>query len=355
MRSDIILSLEIAAVYMGAVIGAGFATGQEIYHFFARFGSIGLGGSVLAGLLFALYGSFILVMAVRHRCSNYGEFLNIIMGDRVARLFDIIGFLILFGGNGVMLAGSGAIFQEQLGFNPAHGIFLSLTFAALVVFKGLRGLLVANSVLVPAKFLCAVSVALVAIYLVGYNSATGMAGLDRYAEVFGSSVLYVSYNLVIPLAVLSSLGRVATKKSALWGGMLGGLGLGIAAYLIASAEICFYPAVQEYQLPLLYIASRLNPFYGTVLSFLIWAAILTTLISNTHGMASRLAPYGGGGYRAIGFAALLSTLPFAKFEFAFLVRLLYPLFGYAGLIMLFYLTAGMIHELKEKLLKRNIR
>ena len=34
-------SFQIAAVYVGTVIGAGFATGREIVEFFTRFGFVG--------------------------------------------------------------------------------------------------------------------------------------------------------------------------------------------------------------------------------------------------------------------------------------------------------------------------
>ena len=44
--------LQIAAVYVGTIVGAGFATGQEIVEFFSRFGFIGLIGILMSGYLF---------------------------------------------------------------------------------------------------------------------------------------------------------------------------------------------------------------------------------------------------------------------------------------------------------------
>ena len=349
MCRNVLFSLEIAAVYMGVVIGAGFATGQEIYYFFARFGVWGLAGAALAGLFFAAYGSFILTMAAHYRCAHYRDFLDILMGRRVALLFDVFSFFMLMGGNCVMLAGSGAIFEEQAGIKAIFGILMALFFACLVVAKGLQGLLVANSILVPVKFFSAVTIAGFAIYY--YQGAADLSRfqLFRHTDVLLSSILYVSYNLVIPLAVLSSLGKIATKKNAFWGGVLGGMGLGVAAFLITAAEICFYPEIASCQLPLLYVATRLTPCFGLIFGLMIFIAILTALISNTHGIASRLAPGGGSKYRIAGVLALLLVAPLANFEFAFLVRLLYPLFGYAGLIMLLYLTVKMLSDFKNKI------
>ena len=42
--------------YLGAVIGAGFASGQEIMQFFVNYGSCGLTGALTATFLFALMG-----------------------------------------------------------------------------------------------------------------------------------------------------------------------------------------------------------------------------------------------------------------------------------------------------------
>ena len=46
----------VAMTYIGAVVGAGFASGQELWQFFARWGFSGWLGILLAGLLFALAG-----------------------------------------------------------------------------------------------------------------------------------------------------------------------------------------------------------------------------------------------------------------------------------------------------------
>ena len=44
MREKYFTGFSIAAVYIGAVMGAGFATGQELMQYFVRFGWAGLLG-----------------------------------------------------------------------------------------------------------------------------------------------------------------------------------------------------------------------------------------------------------------------------------------------------------------------
>ena len=49
-----------ALAFVGLVVGAGFSTGQEVIQYFISFGSIGIAGAVLSGV----------VMAVRWTCSG---------------------------------------------------------------------------------------------------------------------------------------------------------------------------------------------------------------------------------------------------------------------------------------------
>lgn len=56
---------QLAFVYVGTVVGAGFATGREIVEFFLKFGWIGLLGIVLSGLMFTYLGAKIMIISKR--------------------------------------------------------------------------------------------------------------------------------------------------------------------------------------------------------------------------------------------------------------------------------------------------
>ncbi len=46
-------SFQIGSAFIGIIVGAGFASGQEILQFFSSFGYVGIAGSILAAVLFA--------------------------------------------------------------------------------------------------------------------------------------------------------------------------------------------------------------------------------------------------------------------------------------------------------------
>ena len=52
-----------ALAFVGLVVGAGFATGQEVLQYFISFGAIGIVGAVLSGVVMAVSGTLV-VLAV---------------------------------------------------------------------------------------------------------------------------------------------------------------------------------------------------------------------------------------------------------------------------------------------------
>lgn len=57
MSVSIIKAISYAGVYVGAVIGAGYASGQEVLQFFAGYGFIGMLGAVITMIMLAWYGT----------------------------------------------------------------------------------------------------------------------------------------------------------------------------------------------------------------------------------------------------------------------------------------------------------
>ena len=67
----------IILVIIGALIGAGFASGQEIYSFFYSYGMIGLIGLIITFVLIGITIYKSLKIICKNKIDNYDEFLKI--------------------------------------------------------------------------------------------------------------------------------------------------------------------------------------------------------------------------------------------------------------------------------------
>lgn len=342
------LLIKLVATYIGAIIGAGFASGQEILQFFVLFGYQGLMGVLLSTALFAYLGGTVMYLSVRLRAGSYQELLSYLLGPWASKFMDILSLFMLVGGLGVMLSGSGAVMREYMGMPEWLGICLGVGVVIYVILHGLNGLLTINVILVPLKLIGICLIAGLAIINQGLpQEATLLNSKGIGGHWIWASFLYVSFNMIVPVAVLSSMGKTISAKTGIYAGALGGVGLGLAILMVTLAGLTFYPNVANYEVPMLYMASCVSNILRPVFAVLIWVAILTTAIANAHGFASRLAPEGGKRYNFFGIGACLVVLPLTYFDFSFLVKILYPLFGYAGLVLLVSLLIVPIVKLHK--------
>ena len=66
-----ISAFEMAVVYVGTIIGAGFASGQEIFQFFVRFKMKGFWGLVITELLFIIFFYKIMELVYKYTLKYY--------------------------------------------------------------------------------------------------------------------------------------------------------------------------------------------------------------------------------------------------------------------------------------------
>ncbi len=329
---------KVAATFIGTVVGAGFASGQEILKFFTHFGSGGIVGISLCCLLFCVTGTTIMFLGNRLQAPSFGEVVRHVCGKRLGPVMDLLLGLFLFGTLSVMLAGSGAVFFQQWGLPFWLGTSVTLVISVLTVLFGLKGIIRVNSIVVPFMVLLCILATLPAI-----STEIITANLQNFVPVasgaaphwFLSALLYVSYNITLGVSVLAPLGKeIKNPPSLFWGGIAGGLSLGILAMLINLAILSHYPDSAQYEVPSLFVAGRLAWVIQLAFSFILWAEIFTTVIGTVYGLAVRIAGYAGINYILVTMVLMLMALGMSQLGFSGLVGALYPLFGYVSLAFL---------------------
>ncbi|MDR3564262.1 MAG: hypothetical protein P4N59_22890 [Negativicutes bacterium] len=330
-------ALQVGATFAGTIIGAGFASGQEIAQFFTSYGPIGLAGVVLAGGLFGWLGGALLDLGHKLHAETYPEAIYHLCGRRFGLIIDLVTAAFLFTAVTVMLAGAATVLRDYFGVPYLNGLVAAALAIVLTVLYGVGGIVTANMVITP---LLVLSILAISIYSLSYHDFD-LSLLNDELDAITSpaphwllgSLLYVSYNLVIASTVLVPLGNlVADRKTRLMGGAIGGLTVGLLAMVIALVVLIHSPEILDYEVPFLELASNQNPLSSVIYAFTLLAAMYTTAIASLYGCLAkmrhslRLPPVITAA--TITVAAIIC----GQAGFANLIRVLFPLFGYATLL-----------------------
>ncbi|KPU26575.1 hypothetical protein TR13x_09520 [Caloranaerobacter sp. TR13] len=336
--------ITLSFIYIGTVIGAGFASGQEIIKFFGVFGIKGLLGIIVSGILFCIIGIIILVSVYKNDLSGYQEFLISIFGDKLSTILEALILFFLFGGYCVMLAGSGAIFLEQFHLPYNIGIFI-MGIATLITFLfSIKGISVVNEIIVP---LLLVGITILSILVISkeglvFSNYNG-AEISITGNWLTSSILYVSYNCIPVLVVMSTLSSIIPNKvEAIKGGLFGGLGLGILSAFILVPLLILYTDVFGLEIPMLKMAEYLGKNGKTIYSLILWCAMFTTAIANGFGCIRRVSKITMIDERLFSIFFVFLTIPMAKVGFSKLISILYPLYGIIGVPILVSIILSFI-------------
>ncbi|HLR92703.1 MAG TPA: hypothetical protein VK048_06535, partial [Atopostipes sp.] len=65
--------LKLGSAFIGIIVGAGFASGQEILQYFTSFGYMGTIGAIVATALFAYVGMTLVNVGSRLQTTNHKE------------------------------------------------------------------------------------------------------------------------------------------------------------------------------------------------------------------------------------------------------------------------------------------
>ncbi|MGE5591181.1 MAG: hypothetical protein ACM3ZA_11270 [Bacillota bacterium] len=340
--------MRVAATYIGTVVGAGFASGQETLRFFAVFGNHGSWGILVATALFVVLGVAAMDLGRTLGATSHQELLMHTCGPALGRLMDLLVTSFLLVSLSVMLAGGGAVMAQQFGLSPGLGVTFTAIVSVVTVLFGLRGLVAANGVVVPML------TAFVMVVAVGTLWRQGLGPLRlglQWPELAAAphwllaALLYVAYNLILAVAVLAPLGATVGDRSVLlWGGVLGGMGLGLLALLIKLALGSHLPDIGNSEVPLLFIAQSYAPSFQVIYALVLWAEIYTTAIGSLYGFASRLSLLHRWDYplMVLGTAALAAWG--SQAGFSRLVSLLYPVYGYASLVFMVSLGLSLLRR-----------
>jgi uncharacterized membrane protein YkvI len=328
------VALRLGMTIVGTTIGAGFASGREIWEFFGSYGRQSYGGILLSMAAFWAAVTVLLGISWKKGTRHYSEVLEEVIGPRMARWIDGLVFFFLLSTTVVMLAGSGTIFARwwgTAGFWGGVGIMVVAAF--LVLLFDVKGLIALNSWVIPLLIVVLSAVCLQ--FWLGETAVPGAVVEPEPLPVWPSALVYAAFNVLSLMAVLSPMG----KEIGGWGEIVaaGGVGtfsLTVVAWVYNHSLLSISHLVTQYEIPLFALIHNVSFIEVGMVTAILWLAIFTTIIANLYGIVFRLQDVVAWPRWAIGLSALFLLAPLSRIGFSGLIRFLYPLYGVLNLLIL---------------------
>lgn len=341
-------TLRIAGVYIGTIIGAGYASGQEILQFFTGYGWWGILGTLVSMVMYPLLGYYLIVLGKRVQARSHKSVIYHICGKYLGAVIDVLLAFFLFGVGVIMIAGAGSLFHQQFGIEPVIGYVLMTVLVILALLLSLRRVLNVISILAPFAFL-------LVIMLAGYAALTAdTTGVDLEAVAATqdqlasphwllSAFLHVSFNVTITVSIMAMIG--ATEKNyraAKRGAVLGGLALGGIALVINLAMYFNIDDLVGTDMPMLMLATEIHPGVGVAMAVVLLAMIFNTAVPMFYSFTARFFTVETKSFRIAAVVVGLVAFGFGFIGFTELVGTVYPLLGYMGFIIFAAMALNLI-------------
>lgn len=345
--------LKYASAFIGIIVGAGFASGQEILQYFTSFGHMGTVAAVVATALFAYLGMTLTRVGSRLQTESHREAIYTISGRILGKIVDYIIIFTLFGVGVVMVAGAGSILYQQFNFPPFVGSLIMTIILIVVSMLNVDKVIAVIGSVTPFLILALVIIGIYSLFTMDASfsqlNPVAKAVDTTLPNWFVSAVNYVSFNIAVGAGMSLVMGGTEkNERIAGLGGFLGGLGIGGLILIAHLAIFSKVDIVSQYEMPLLKIVDDISPVLGIFMTLVLFGMIFNTAISMFYAFVARFVEMETKQFNVtiiitctIGF--ILSFVGFTN-----LVAQLYPLIGYLGLFLIFALIYAPFKLKKDK-------
>lgn len=325
---------QVVFVIIGTMIGAGFASGQEIYLFFFSYGLKGIIGIFISCLFMGAVIYKTLKIANENELDNYKDFLGYIFVkfrtpiNFVINTFILISFFI-------MIAGFGAYVNQEFGINSQIGSFI-LSFICFIVFMtNMKGIVKINEILVPILVFFLIIIGVISLKEVKIFELYNYVITKNTSNFIFQAILYSSYNSILLIPVLITLKQLINKKqeilkiSIISAIVMFGLSI-IIYFILVRVDV----DITKLEMPAVYVVSHISLFLKYIYGFIILSSIFTTSISLGNSFLQNICK-NKKSYPHFAIIMCITAIAICKFGFSNLVSFLYPIFGYLGLIQIY--------------------
>ena len=338
--------IKVVFVIIGTFIGAGFASGQEIYLFFFSYGINGLLGILISSILMGYVISKTLKIIKQYNIQNYKEFLDAIIYKKrnskensqnstgiklinlIVNTFTLVTFFI-------MIAGFGTYFAQEFGINQIVGSLVLATITYIILNTNVRGVVKANGIIVPILIILVVIIGLLNLKNLPLLQIKNYMISNNNIEFILQAILYASYNNILLIPVLITLNKYIKNKKQI--NKISILSSGIIAIMSTLIFLLLTKVdvdIEKLEMPAVYVVSNMFYILKYLYGFVILGSIFTTTISLGMSFLENTVK-NKKSYTQIALIMCITSVIISKIGFSNLVNMLYPIFGYLGILQIY--------------------
>lgn len=326
--------LNIAFIYIGTIVGAGFASGREIWQFFGVFGDDGRTGVIFAGLFFVIMGLVTTCIARVLRTDDMGRVVFPVNNAAVSRWTGYFMAAMLFIGCIVITSAGGALINQQFGIPRVLGNLAVIVLTCITAIGGLDRIGNVFSRLIPLLIIIVIAVSVTV--LAGDFPPGGIQQEivpSPAADTFGkAALLYASYNMLALIPIVSSTATTGAERTstALKGALLAGVTLAVLAMLILSALLTDGGYCMAMDMPMLALAAKAGPVANILYTLIMMVAIYASASGAFYAFSTRLGSENKNIKIIIAAAVIFAG---SLVGFKFLVAYMLPVQGACGAVI----------------------
>ena len=326
---------------IAALIGAGFASGKEIYTFFYAFGIYGALGIIISSFIISLTIYKVLTICYTQDINTYKEFCIYVLTKLCKHsnatfvqvtsdyITKIVNYLLLISFY-IMISGFSSFLNQEYNIKSIIGSVIIVSFCYLAFKKNISSLIKISNYIIPVFIMLLVFISLQSLHFVNdYNISLNIKH-SGFIAPFAKSVLYAGYNCTLLIPVLITLKNFIKKQKNICFTSI------ISFIIIVLLSMCIFfilllgnSKIYLLDMPLIEIVNNFGKMIKIFYLFMIGCSIYTTAISTG---CSFLNGCDLKRYNKNSIYMCLSAIIISQISFSIFVELLYPVLGILGFI-----------------------
>ena len=340
---------EITTLYIGVIMGAGFASGRECWQFFGVFGGRGYYGAAASTLCFVILACMLTYIARSKGTSDLGRLISPFDNRLVDEIIGWVLAAIYYSMIIAMTAAGGSLLNQQFGVSRLIGGAVIAVLCIVTVLGDFERVSKIFRLMVPVLFAVGVLTIILTIRAdFGQSGATGGYQPGRMSPNWPvSALVFMAYNTLGMITMAgSSAVNAKDSKNAYAGAVAGTLCLGLLTILLLRALLTDMAFSAQLDLPMLGFSARLSPVLNAVYAVILYGAVYSTGASTYYGFSTKLKP--GKAKKIIIVAGAAAGFLLGLTGFKKLVEFLYPAQGYIGMVFIVLIMINFFMQLGQR-------